>query len=326
MVGATILMIIIMSFVLIKSADLVIVALRRISRETHTKLFTLAALVLAISTSFPELFVGITSALEGDSILSLGDITGSNIANLSFVVGLTALIAGRVRVHPEFLKKDVVIAFFAGILPILLLLDNKLGRVDGLILLAIYAAYATSFFRVRYKQIAKEQVEEESFFYRFLRKFNHMGARKRREIGKLFVGIAIMLFSADVIVKLAVHLASLAGIPKLVVGLVVIAIGTSLPEFAFSLESVEDHEPSMFFGNVLGSTIANSTLVIGLVSVIRPIEVHAISEYFKAAAAFIIIYLTFWFFIRSKHRLDRWEAGVLLIIYIIFVISEVVAL
>jgi cation:H+ antiporter len=315
--------IILMSIVLIKSADIVIVAIRRISKETHTKVFALSAVILAIGTSFPELSVGITSALEGNSVLSLGDVAGSNIANLSLVVGLTALIAGRVRVHPNFLKRDVVIALFAGVLPLLLLIDGTLNRVDGLILIAVYIAYAGSFFKHRFSQIAKEHEEEESFVYRFFRKFNHIGAEKRREFGKLFIGLALMLFSADMIVRFASELAFMANIPNLVIGLIVVAIGTSLPEFAFSLESVEEHEPSMFFGNILGSTIANSTLVIGIVSLINPIVVHETHRFTLAAISFVAIYLLFWYFIRTKHRLDRWEAGILILFYVMFLILEV---
>ena len=131
-----------------------------------------------------------------------------------------------------------------------------------------------------------------------------------------------MIFSADIIVRLASQLAIMANIPTLVIGLVIVAIGTSLPEFAFSIESVEEHEPSMLFGNLLGSTIANSTLVIGIVSIINPIEVHVVNEYLLAAVAFIAIYLLFWYFIRSKHRLDRWEAAVLLLFYVTFLYLE----
>jgi cation:H+ antiporter len=186
----------------------------------------------------------------------------------------------------------------------------------------VYLAYATSFFRKRYIQIGKEQQEEESFSYRFLRKFNHIDAAQKREFGKLFVGIALMLFSADMIVKMATQLAEYAHMPEFLIGLVVVAIGTSLPELAFSIRSLEDHEPSMFFGNLLGSTIANSTLVIGIVSVIRPIELVAKSEYTIATASFVVVFLLFWLFVRSKHRLDRIEALGLIIAYLVFVAIE----
>lgn len=320
MIPSILVSIIVLSFVLIKSADMVIVAIRRLSKQTHTKVFTIAALVLALSTSFPELFVGITSALEGAPQLSLGVITGSNIANISLVVGLTAFVTGRVRVHGNYLKRDVLIALVAGMMPFVLLFDLSLSRIDGLILLALYFGYATSFFKDRFMQIARKQ-QEERFIYRFIRKFSHIDGERRKELGRFFVGIALMLFSADAIVKLATYLASLANIPSFVIGLILVAISTSMPEFAFSLRSLKEHEPSMFFGNILGSTITNSTLVIGIVAIIHPIEVLAVNEYMVAVAAFIIIFASFWYFIRSKHRLDRWEAGLLLVLYLSFVIA-----
>ena len=120
MIPSIIASIFILSLVLIKSADMVIVAIRRIGKTTHTGVFALSAVVLAIGTSLPELFVGITSAIEGDPSISLGDVTGSNIANISLVAGLAGFFIGRVRVHGNFLKRDVVIALIAGLLPLIL--------------------------------------------------------------------------------------------------------------------------------------------------------------------------------------------------------------
>lgn len=300
---------------------MIIVAIRRLSRQTHTRAFAISAIILALGTSFPELSVGITSALEKTPVLSLGVVTGSNIANIALIGGLTALVAGRVRVYGEYLRRDVWMALVAGMLPLILLVDRHLSRVDGLILLVVYLGYATSFFRARFIQIGREH-QEESFVYRFFRKFNHVDSEKRKELGRFFVGIAILLFSADAIVKLATYLASLVNIPSFVVGVVFIAVSTSIPELAFSLRSIEEHEPSMFFGNLLGSTIANSTLVIGTVAIIHPIEVYAVNEYFVAVGFFALVFLSFWYFIRSKHRLDRWEAGLLLLLYVAFLVAE----
>ncbi|OGM01946.1 hypothetical protein A2115_03770 [Candidatus Woesebacteria bacterium GWA1_41_8] len=321
MVPGLVFLILIFSFLLIKSADLAIVGLRRLTKGSSTGVFTFSAIILALGTSFPELFVGITSALEKESNLTLGVVIGSNIANIALVGGLAALFAGRVRVHGDYLKHDVWIAMVAGVLPLFLVLDKTLSRVDGLILLAMYLAYATGFFRKRYEQIGREQ-QEESFAYRFFRKFNHIESKKTKEFGRVFVGIALLLFSADVIVKLSTTLATYAGIPLFVVGLVILAVGTSLPELAFSLRSLEDHEPSMFFGNLLGSIIANSTLIVGVASLINPIRIVAVHEYFLAVGAFAIIFLTFWFFIRTNHILERWEAGLLLLLYVVFLIQE----
>lgn len=323
MVPALIIALIFFSFILIKSADMVIIALRRISKSSHTGVFALSAIILALGTSLPELFIGVTSAIEKSPNLALGVVLGSNIANIALVGGITALVAGKIEVHGNFLKRDVFLALIAGISPIILILDGELSRVDGLILLAAYAAYASSFFKSRYLEISQEH-KKERFFYRFIRKFNNISGSRRKEYGRLFVGIALLLFAADAIVKVSGSLAVSAKIPVFVIGLIVLAIGTSLPELAFSIRSIKDRQPSMFFGNILGSTIANSTLILGLTSVIHPIVVDAVSEYLIAAAVFVLVFLFFWAFIKSKRQLDRKEAVVLLLLYAAFLIFELV--
>ncbi|MFC1625749.1 sodium:calcium antiporter [Patescibacteria group bacterium] len=309
------------SFVLIKSADLIVVALRRLSRKSSSTAFVLSALILALATSFPELSVAITSSLDKTPALSLGNIMGANIANISLVAGLAALAVGKVRVHGQFLKRDVLIALVAGIMPIILVVDGELSRVDGLLLLVAYGAYASSFFKRRFIEIAQEH-KKESFIHRFLRQFNHIDGNKSKEAGRLFIGVALLLASANLLVMIARQLAIVANIPIFLVGLIIISIGTTLPELAFSFRSLEDGEPTMFFGNILGSIIANSTLVVGVAGLIYPVKIVAINEYFVAAGAFVVIFLTFWLFIKSKLRLDRWEAGVLFALYFAFVLVE----
>jgi len=131
-----------------------------------------------------------------------------------------------------------------------------------------------------------------------------------------------MLFSADMIVNLSKSLAVNANIDLFVIGLIVLAIGTSLPEFAFSIRSLEDREPVMFLGNILGSIIANSTLIVGITVLLNPINSIVFSEYIIAVIVFVFTYLSFWYFIRTKHTLIRWEAGILMLMYSIFLIIE----
>lgn len=321
-----ILFLFLMVVVLIKASDHVVKALRRLGRETHTKIFLLSAILLAVSTSFPEMFVGITSALEGTPHLSFGDVLGSNIVNISLVAGVSALIAGRVHIQGEYIKKEVWLAAVAGALPLILIYDKYLSRVDGLILLSAYGAYATSFFKVRFLQIA-HQHRKEGYIHRFLRNFAHpfeTAIEYRKEYGRLFIALAVMLLSASIIVKVATTLAVAANIPLFLVGLIFVSVGTSLPELAFSIRSLNNHAPTMFFGNLLGSNIANSTLILGLVATISPIRINGISEYMIAVTAYLVIFVAFWVFIRSKLTLERWEAAVLILIYLIFVFVELV--
>lgn len=310
------------AILLIKSSDFIIVAVRRISAKTKTGTFIISALILALGTSLPEMFVGITSALDGLPNLSLGVVIGSNIANITLVAGLGALLFGSVEVRGMELKKEMWYAFIAGFLPIFLLLDLSLSRVDGLILIAAYGAYASNFFRERFKEIAKEH-QKENFVYRFMRTFVNGENGITRELARLFIGIGLLLFSADMIVKISKILAISINIPVFVIGLLVLAVGTSLPEVAFSLRTLGDKHPSMFFGNLLGSTIVNSTLIVGIVSVISPITVKSIDEYLVATIVYLVTMLLFVLFSRSKSLLTRKEALVLVGLYIIFIILEI---
>ena len=164
--------------------------------------------------------------------------------------------------------------------------------------------------------------KEKSFFYRFFRKVRNIESIKSRELGRFFLGISLLLFSADAIVKLSKSLAVYANIDVFIIGLIILAIGTSLPEFAFSLRSLEDDQPSMFLGNILGSVIANSTLIVGISVFIFPLENIVFSEYLVAVITFTITFIVFWFFIKTKHMLMRWEAGFLILIYVTFLVLE----
>lgn len=321
MIIIQIFLLILFCFLLIKAAEWVIVSLRRISKKTKTNVFVISAFILAIGTSLPELFVGITSAIEKTPSISLGVVLGSNIANIALVTGMVTLIAGKIVVRGTFLKKDVFLALVAGLLPLGLMADGILGKIDGLILLSAYAAYASSFFKDRYQEIANEHLKE-NFFYKFLREINHIDFDITKEYGRLFISLGVLLFSAQMLINSATKIANFLGIPIFIVGLIAIAIGTSLPELIFSLKSIKDGQPTMFFGNLLGSTIANSTLIIGLTALIHPIVIVSFIDYTNAVVAFVVIFLTFWYFIRSKHRLDRWEGGVLVLLYIIFILVE----
>ena len=315
------LVLIFFSFVLIKSADVVVVALRRLARNSKIGVYAVSAIILALGTSFPELAVSITSAIKDQSSFSLGVILGSNIANIALIGSVAALIHGRLNIHGDWLVKDYWISVGAGILPIILILDGDLSRIDGLILLCVYLAYATSLFKDRFIQVAQEH-EQQDFIYRFWRTISHLEFNKGREYAKFFLGISFMLLASDIIVNFSGKMAAMLNIPSFIFALIFVSLGTSLPEFAFSLKSLFGGEPKMYFGNLLGSVIANSTLIIGIAALINPIKVVAFNHYLLASVAFIAVYGVFWVFIRTKRRLDRWESLVLIFMYLAFILFE----
>ncbi len=315
------LLILFFSLLLVKATDILVINLKALSRKTKIGKFAISTFLLAGATSLPELVVGITAALEGKPNLALGNVIGSNIANLSLVIGGAALVGGAVVVKGLFLRRDVFYAFLAGAAPMILLFDKGLSRTDGLILLALYGFYNFWVLKERQARLAEAREEDkEGLVRRLLRRFNHRGTKK--ELGWLFLGVALLLFSADMIVRLASEIALALNMPLLLVGLFLVAVGTSLPELAFELKAIREKEPAMVFGDLLGSVVANGTLIIGITCLISPIRIQAFNEYLLATAAFVVIFGVFYLFIRTKKKLERWEGAVLLGVYAIFILLE----
>lgn len=307
------------SFLIIKATDILVINFQSLSRRTRLGKFAMTSFLLALATSIPELFVGITAALEGKPNLALGNVIGSNIANVSLVIGGAALIGGTVSVRGTFLRRDVFYAFLAGCAPMIFLLDKNLSRVDGLILLALYGLYNTLVLIER-RRGRVSTGDEEGFVFRIIRRLNHKGAR--RDLGWIFAGVVLLLFSADMLVRIAGRIALAFNIPLFLIGLFLVAVGTSLPELAFELEAIRKKQSEMVFGDLLGSVVANATLIIGITALISPIRIRAFDEYLLATIAYVLLFGAFYFFIRTKRRLERWEAAFLLGFYLAFLVGE----
>lgn len=299
------------SFLLIKSSDVLLRSLKKLSRTTRLGKLALTSFILALATSLPEFFVGVTAALENKPNLTLGNVIGSNIANLSLVIGGTTLVGGTMPAVGKFLKEDIFYTFLAGSLPLLLLLDNRLSRVDGLILLIAYAWYVATVLKLKPKDGWLEGI------------IKRLGKKEAgAELTWFFIGIILLIFSADMIVRISAMVATSFGIPLLLIGLFLVAVGTSLPELSFGIQAIHGHQVAMVFGNLLGSIVANSSLILGITSLISPIKIVYLQEYLLATIFFILIFGVFYFFVRTKHKLERWEGGVLFLLYLLFALVQ----
>ncbi|MFI5241194.1 MAG: sodium:calcium antiporter [Microgenomates group bacterium] len=305
-------------FILVKSADLTLKSIHSLTRKFHVKAFVVSALVLAVATSLPELFIGLAAAFNGSPNLSLGNIFGANVANLSLVAGIAAFVAGGVLVKEKIIIKEVILAGLAAIFPVILLLDGTLSRVDGAILLITYIIYTTSFFKLKFLEIGRHHINRKVVM-RFIKNAEAMGIKSEKTFGHFLLGVVGLLFSSNLIVKFSSELAEISGIPIFVVGIVLLSIGTTLPELILSVESLKKGQSSIFFGNILGSLVVDSTLILGLVALVSPIHDGNIQKYLITLICFGVTFFFFWFFTKTKSKLDRSEAAFLLLIYVIFV-------
>ncbi len=148
-----------MVFLLVKSTEMLIGVLRHLAKFGGVGKFGLTAFLLALATSLPELVVGIVSALEGDPTIALGNVLGSNIADLSIVIGGVALFGGGIVVKGKFIQRDLFLSFLAGSLPLLMLIDGRLTRWDGLVLLMVYVVYVIAVLGERERKLGEEELE-----------------------------------------------------------------------------------------------------------------------------------------------------------------------
>jgi len=302
------------SFLLIKATEILVEALNTFSKNTKIGKFALSSSLIALTTSLPELFVGITAALEKKSVLSLGNVIGANIANISLVIGGAALVGGSIGIIGDFLIKDLFYALLAGFAPLLMLLDGYLSQTEGLLLLAIYGIYNFALFKSR-----------NYYVHPGVRRLLHGIDKKEtdRQVGWFFFGAALLIFSADSLVKIAEQITLSFKMPLFLIGLFLVSIGTSLPELSFEIAAVRKKQVGMVFGNLLGSIITNSTLIIGLVALVNPIVLTGgFKPYFWATVAFLLIFFIFWLFSYTKRKLERWEGIILILIYLGFIFFE----
>jgi cation:H+ antiporter len=314
-------LLIVFAYLLVQATSHLVDKLRDIAKITKLGKFGLTAFLLAFATSLPELVVGIASAFEGRPTLSLGNVLGSNIADISLVMGGVAIVGGSIRVLGEFLRRDLFSTFLAGSLPLLLLIDSRLSRVDALILLAVYVWFTYTVLAEKTEELAGFQETESSLMHRVFLRLKQSEV-KRHYVWLLF-WIAVLIFSADMLVRFSVMFAGMLGIPVILIGIFFIAVGTSLPEFAFELRARRSGETAMVFGDLLGSVVANSTLVLGITSLVRPIQLDGgFKPYLLATVAFVVIFGLFWLFVSTKKTLERWEGILLFFVYLLFAFFE----
>jgi len=306
---------------LIYSTSLIIGAIKTLAIKSHLGAYGITALVLAISTSLPELVVSIVASIEGNTSLVLGNILGSNIVDLSLVIGAAAVIGGSLQVTGIILSRDIYLTGVTGFLPIFLIADGTLSRPDGVVLLVVYLTMITTFLRSHHQVLAKHALSV-SPIQQFLSLFSSVGGKT--SLVKFVFGVALLLTSSHFIVQLSSALAISTGLSSLFIGLFIVSVGTSLPELAFEVKALASGQAKMAIGNLLGSVVANSTLILGFAAIIRPLTLKSggLLPYGLAIGTFTAIYFGFTFFIKSKKKLEWWEGLILILGYIVFVWLE----
>lgn len=263
--------------------------------------------VVAYGTSMPELVVSAVAALEGRSAIALGNVVGSNIANIGLILGITALISPP-RVDGSLVRREVPWLLASALVLPVMLMDGAISRFDALLLLV--GAIAFTIFTVRTTREASGDQGIES---------DEAEAAARRGLAAAIaftvVGLALLLVGGRWFVDAASEMAVRFGISERVVGLTIVAVGTSLPELAASVVAAIRGFSSLAIGNVIGSNIFNVVFVLGGAGVIAPVqgELQALRLDLALMIGFTIVAALL---LRGARRIPRWEGGVLLAGYI----------
>ena len=278
----------------------------------------IALTFVAIGTSMPELLVSVQAALAGKSDLAIGNVLGSNIANIGLILGATGLIAP-LSVKAVLLRREIPIMILFTVFTYILTLDGQIGRVDGLLLLFSFAGFNTMFyFLAKKEQDARDHllgdVDDEQIT-------SKLGRPK--EFLFLLLGIAALVVGSRLMVEGAVNIARLVGVSELVIAITLVAFGTSLPELAASLSAAFHKKTDLAIGNIVGSNIANLLLILGVTSLLRPIAVSRAEVQFEflVMIAFAVLLIPF-----TRHqKFGRRQSAVFLGAYIAFIIYSLAA-
>lgn len=259
--------------------------------------------IVALGTSAPEFCVSLVSALKGTADLAVGNVVGSNIFNAMLIVGVAAMVAP-MTILPSTVRKDVPVALLASVaLTVMVLMDGDLSRVDAALLFVGFLAFMWVTLRGAKGSHAIEQEQAAPRGYSVL-----------KSVGLLVLGLACLVVGSNIFVDGATSVAQTLGVSEAVIGLTIVAGGTSLPELATSVVAARKGNSGIAIGNVLGSNVLNILLILGGAGLICPMQVQGITLVDFAMMTGSVLLL--WLFSYTKLTVARWEGAVLTVLFL----------
>ena len=267
--------------------------------------------VVAFGTSTPELVVSLKAAYLGQGDISVGNVVGSNICNIGLILGFSALIIP-IKVASQIVRIDTPIMIATTVLALFLLHDGSLSRAEGIVLFVLLIAYVLFSIRLAKNQAADALAGE------FTEEIKISKWGVGQDIAFILAGLVMLVFGARFLVDAAIDIAKAAGLSEAVIGLTIVAVGTSLPEFATSLVAAIYKEADIAVGNVVGSNIFNILGILGISAAVTPLSSAGITGIdLGVMAAFA---LALWVFSRTGYRITRSEGFLMLAAYAAYIV------
>ncbi len=297
------------SLILVASGFLLVKSLSKISRFLKISEFSAAFIIMALATSIPELFVGISSAIAGNPELSLGNVIGANIIDLTLITGILILMSKEIGTRSNKIGENTFFMLGSIALVIILyLINHSLSRIDGIILISLFSFSLYKKFKKRKKYTAalKNRIKRWSIVL---------------NVFIFLLALTALFFSSKYVVKYATGIATLFNFPNIIVGLFLLSIATALPELVFGVSAVRAGHKEMAIGDQTGTIFTNSVLVLGIVAIISPIKAEFIPFLTSALFMFITAFI-FVTFVATGKKLETLEGISLILIYTLFIIIE----
>ncbi len=304
---------------LIWGADRLVYGAAATARNLGVAPLLIGLTIVAFATSAPEVLVSIVAAFRGETDLAVGNAIGSNIANIGLVLGTVALIRP-IEMTSATLRREMPALLAVTLLTVSLFLDTLLSRIDGLVLLTGLIIVMIWLTRLGFRSSASDpmSVEYEAEI--------PLHVNMRMAIFWLVIGLAALLVGAELLVDAAINIAHALGVTELVIGIVLVALATSLPELAVSMVSALKGEYGLALGTIVGSNIFNMLAVIGVAAVIEPAELpqSVLSLHIFVLVAFTLALFAMTYDYDGKGHISRLEGGALLAAYLAFIAFVVV--
>lgn len=297
--------------VVLKSADWLTNGAVGLATKLGISQIVIGLTIVAIGTSMPEFFVSIVSAIKETPDLAVGNIVGSNIFNVLLIVGVAATVAP-IAIQRATVRRDIPIAIVASIMLTFMMLDDNISRIDALILFAAFIAFIWITLRNSKNDANEKDASTEKVIPTW------------KSVLFIIFGLVGLVLGSNIFVDNASSLAHGWGISDAVIGLTIVAGGTSLPELATSAVAARKGDSGIAIGNVLGSNVFNILMILGLTGIISPMHIQNIT--YIDMAVMVISMALFWLFSFTKLRVERWEGCVLIACflgYITWLVSNV---
>lgn len=272
-----------------------------IAERMHISQMVIGLTIVAMGTSMPEFFVSFMSALKDTPDMAVGNVVGSNIFNTLLIVGCAALVTP-IMILPATVKKDIPFAMVASVALLLMCLDGNISRIDAMVLLGLFAVFM-------YITLKGAKENEQS-----MQQTSAKGGKPFMSVVWIFVGLVCLVFGSNLFVDAATVIARQLGVSDAVIGLTIIAGGTSFPELATSVVSARKGQSGIAIGNVLGSNVFNILLILGITGVMSPMTLQGITT--VDLAMLVVSMVMLWLFSFTKYTLARWEGALLTIVFI----------